>query len=83
MKRVLLVFFILFVAACTHAPEYPLPDTPQMATVSGQRCAIKCRQADYDCKMACRGTKSEQSACVPECNQELDQCYQFCKELLE
>jgi hypothetical protein len=33
--------------------------------------------------MACRGTKSEQSACVSECNQELDQCYQFCKELLE
>jgi hypothetical protein len=83
MKRVLLVFFILFVAACTHAPEYPLPDTPQMATVSGQRCAIKCRQADYDCKMTCRGTKSEQLACVSECNKGLDQCYQLCIEILD
>ena len=83
MKRVLLVFFILFVAACTHAPEYPLPDTPQMATVSGQRCAIKCRQADYDCKMTCRETKSEQLACVSECNKGLDQCYQLCIEILE
>jgi hypothetical protein len=83
MKRVLLVFFILFVAACTHAPEYPLPDTPQMATVSGQRCAIKCRQADYDCKMTCRGTKSEQLACVSECNKGLDQCYQLCIEVLD
>jgi len=83
MKRVLLVFFILFVAACTHAPEYPLPDTPQMATVSGQRCAIKCRQEDYDCKMACRGTKSEQLACVSGCNKGLDQCYQLCIEVLD
>ena len=83
MNRVLLVFFILFVAACAHSPEYPLPDTPQMATVSGQRCAIQCRQADYDCKMACRGTKSEQLACVSECNQGLDQCYQLCIEILD
>jgi hypothetical protein len=38
---------------------------------------------DYDCKMACRGSKSEQFACVSECNQGLDKCYQLCRELLE
>jgi hypothetical protein len=78
MKRCLLVLFILFVTACSHAPEYPLPDPPYFATVSGQRCAIQCRQEDYDCKMDCRGTKSEQIECVSECNQGLDQCYQLC-----
>ena len=83
MKRCLLVLLILFLTACSHAPEYPLPDTPQMATVDGQRCAIQCRQADYDCKMACRGSKREQFACFSECNQGLDQCYQLCMELLE
>jgi hypothetical protein len=30
--------------------------------------------------MACRKTKSEQIACVSECNQGLDQCYQLCIE---
>ena len=83
MIRVLLVLFILLVTTCSHAPKYPLPETPQFATVSGQRCAIKCRHMDYDCKIACRGTKSEQLACVSECNQGLDQCYQLCIELLE
>ena len=83
VKRVLFVFSILFVTTCSYAPEYPLPDPPYFATVSGQRCAIQCRQADYDCKMACRGSKSEQYECVSECNEGLDQCYQLCIELLE
>jgi hypothetical protein len=65
------------------APEYSLPDPPQFATVAGQGCAIKCREADYDSKMACRGTKDEQLECVSECNQELDRCYKLCMEILE
>jgi hypothetical protein len=28
--------------------------------------------------MDCRGTKNEQIACVSECNQGLDHCYQLC-----
>ena len=78
MKRVLIVLFFLFVTACIHAPEYPLPDPPYFATASEQRCAIQCRQADYDCKMDCIGTKSEQIDCVSKCNQGLDLCYQLC-----
>ena len=83
MKRVLIVLFFVFVTACSHAPEYALPDPPYFATVSGQRCAIQCRQADYDCKMDCQGTKVEKIDCVSECNQGLGQCYQLCTELLE
>jgi len=83
MKRVLLVFCILFVTACSHAPEHSLPDPPYFATISGQRCAIQCRQEDYDCKMDCQGTKTEQIECVSQCNQGLDKCYQLCTEILE
>ena len=83
MKRALIVFFFLFVTACSHAPEYPLPGTPYFATASEQRCAIQCRQADYDCKMDCRGAKSEQIDCFSECNQGLDLCYQLCAVVFE
>jgi len=83
MKRLFFVSFILFATACTHGPKYPLPDPPQFATFAGQGCAIKCREVDYDCKMACRGTKGEQFECGSECNQELDRCYKLCMEILE
>ncbi len=83
MKRLMLLFSILLVTACAHGPEHPLPAPPQFSTISGQRCAIECRQKDYDCKMACQGTKSEQIACVSECNKELGKCYGLCIELFE
>jgi hypothetical protein len=83
MKRFFFVSCILFAAACIHGPEYSLPDPPQLATVAGQGCAIKCREADYDCKMACQGTIGEQLECVSQCNQELDRCYKLCMEILE
>lgn len=83
MYRFLLILFIFVATGCAHVTEYPLPDPPEFSTVPGQRCAIKCRELDYDCKIACQGTKSEQVTCGSECNQELDLCYQHCIEIFE
>lgn len=83
MKRLMLLFSFLVAAACAHGPEHPLPNPPQFRTISGQRCSIECRQKDYDCKMACQGSKSEQIACVSECNKALGKCYSLCIELFE
>jgi hypothetical protein len=72
----IILFFIisiLITPTCIRAPgfpEYSLPDPPYFATISGQRCAIQCRQADYDCKIACQGTESELLDGVSNCNQE-------------
>ena len=83
MKKLMLLFSFLVAAACAHGPEHPLPNPPQFRTISGQRCSIECRQKDYDCKMACQGSKSEQIACVSECNKGLGKCYGLCAELFE
>jgi hypothetical protein len=86
MRVFLLIISVFIVVSCSHgpkAPKYSVPDPPQSVTVAGQGCAIKCREADYDCKMACRGTKDELLECVSVCNQELDRCYKLCMEILE
>ena len=83
MYRFLLILIILTAIGCAHVSEYPLPDPSEYSTVTGQRCAIKCREIDYDGKMACQGTKSEQATCGSECNQKLDLCYQLCIETFE
>ena len=83
MNRLLLFLTILVATGCAHVPEYPLPDPPRFSTITGQRCGIKCREIDYECKTACRGTEGEQIACGSKCNQNLDQCYQHCVELFE
>ena len=83
MYRFLLILLIFTAIGCAHVPEYPLPDPPEFSTVPGQRCSIKCREIDYDCKTACRGTKREQAICGSECNEKLDLCYQLCIEIFE
>ncbi|MGD8253410.1 MAG: hypothetical protein PVJ11_00540 [Syntrophobacterales bacterium] len=72
MKKFLLVLFTFAAIGCAHAPDYPLPDKPEFSTDEGRNCALKCQTIHAECK-------SPASAC----NQELDQCYQLCKELLE
>ncbi|MDH3928489.1 MAG: hypothetical protein OEV22_11155, partial [Deltaproteobacteria bacterium] len=72
MKKFLLVLFTFAAIGCAHAPDYPLPGKPEFSTDEGRNCAIKCQTIHDECKSP-----------ASECNQELDQCYQLCKELLE
>jgi hypothetical protein len=72
MKRFLLLLPVLLIAACAHVPDHPPPDMPQFVTKVAKNCAVKCQQMHTECKSSAR-----------ECNQELDQCYQLCKELLD
>jgi hypothetical protein len=72
MKKFLLVLFTFTAIGCAHAPDYPLPNTPEFSTDEGTNCAMKCKTIHDECN-------SPTSAC----NEELDQCYQLCKELLE
>jgi hypothetical protein len=72
MKKFLLVLFTFAAIGCAHAPDYPLPDKPEFSTDEGRNCALKCETIHDECKSP-----------ASECNQELDQCYQLCKELLE
>jgi hypothetical protein len=83
MKQYLLILFVLIATGCAHGPEYPLPETPEFSTTGGRNCATKCRQIHNKCESGCQESKEAQLACVSDCNQKLDQCYQHCKELLE
>ena len=83
MKRLLLIFLILVATSCAHAPDYPVPATPQFSTGEGQDCGIKCQGIYADCKTTCQGNDQEQAACISDCNKELGECYALCKELLE
>jgi hypothetical protein len=76
MLSMKIIFFIISApsaAIYTHAsgsPGYSLSDPPQFLTISGQHCAIKCQEVDYDFKIACQAIESELIDGVSNCNQE-------------
>ena len=83
MMRFLRVLFVFAAISCAHAPEYPPPKSPGYSTKAGRNCALKCQQIYYDCKLACKDSDNDDAVCESECSQDLSNCYELCKEILE
>ena len=79
MKILPLVVFGAFMVLWGCAAR-PLPSMPSVETQQGRDCVRTCQREHRLCTSVCQGMLLEESKCLSQCNQKLEECYRLCVE---